>query len=392
MNDLYSHRIHNVKKSVIREIFKYLETPGMISFSGGFPNPESFPIDEVEKAASKVLKEDGQKVLQYSGTEGYLPLRQWICDRYFQKHGMVVEPKEVLIVNGSQQAFDLISKVFLNEGDHVLLEKPAYLGAIQSFQMYEPIFHTATLGATGIEMDEVKQAFKAFPIKLFYTVPNFQNPSGITYGLKSRQDVAAFVKTQNVVFVEDDPYGELRFFGESHPPIKKFIGEDAILLGSFSKVIAPGLRLGWVVAKPEVMEKLVVAKQASDLHSNYLSQRLIYEYVTHNDLDAQIDKIKEMYRLRREVMVKAMQTYFPKEVSFTQPEGGMFLWVTLPKGMDAMKLFDLAVKEKVVFVPGDPFFPESGGTNTMRLNYTNSDPKEIEEGIQRLAKAIQSMM
>lgn len=389
MNPQYSNRIHGVKKSFIREIFKFLEIEGMISFSGGFPNPDSFPVQEISEAVLAELKQDGKKILQYSGTEGYLPLRKWISERYKQRFDLVVDPSEILIVNGSQQALDLIGKVFINEGDSILLENPAYLGAIQSLSMFQPEFHHATLNEDGIDVAEVKELLDKHPIKLMYTVPNFQNPSGITYSNEVRKELGELISKTDVVLIEDDPYGELRFIGEDKIPLKKFAYNNTIMLGSFSKIVSPGLRLGWVVAPKDILEKLIVAKQASDLHSNVLSQHLIYRYLKDNDIDAQVKKIVEMYRIRREAMVEALDTYMPKSVRYTKPEGGMFLWITLPHGLSSMGLFNKAAAKKVVFVPGDPFYTEGENHPTCRLNFTNSNPDDIRIGIQRLAEAIE---
>lgn len=388
MNPQFSDRIKVVKKSFIREIFKYLDVEGMISFSGGFPNPESFPIQAISDATQKVLAEDGKKILQYSGTEGYLPLRQWISERYLKRFDLKIDPSEILIVNGSQQALDLIGKCFLNKGDHILMEKPAYLGAIQSLSMFEPVFHHATLTEKGLDIEEVKDVLSSAPIKLLYTVPNFQNPSGITYSLESRKALAQSLEGSDVVLIEDDPYGELRFLGDHIDPIKKFAYDRTIMLGSFSKIVSPGLRLGWVVAPKAIMERLIVAKQASDLHSNVLSQYAVHRFLMDNDIDAHIAKIKSMYQSQREAMVLALEEFMPEGIEFTKPEGGMFLWVTLPKALTSMGLFERAAAAKVVFVPGDPFYTEGENHPTMRLNYTNSKPEEIRIGIERLARCI----
>lgn len=389
MNPQFSKRIHGVKKSFIREIFKYLEIEGMISFSGGFPNPDSFPVQEISEAALTELQNEGKKILQYSGTEGYLPLRTWISERYKKRFDLTVDPSEILIVNGSQQALDLIGKVFINEGDHIMMENPAYLGAIQSFSMFAPTFHHATLKEDGIDVKEVQDLLEKHPIKLLYTVPNFQNPSGITYTNDVRKALGEVISKTDVVLIEDDPYGELRFLGNTKIPLKKFAYDNTIMLGSFSKIVSPGLRLGWVVAPKDILEKLIVAKQASDLHSNVLSQHLIYRYLKDNDIDTQVKKIVEMYRIRRQAMVDALDDFMPKSVTYTKPEGGMFLWLTLPKGLSSMGLFEKAAAKKVVFVPGDPFYTEGENHPTCRLNFTNSNPDEIRLGIQRLAEAIE---
>jgi 2-aminoadipate transaminase len=378
--------MNNVHKSFIREILKVTEDPDIISFAGGLPNPKSFPVKEVEEAVSKVLSSNGAEILQYSTTEGYKPLREYIAQRY-QKNGLKVEAEQVLITNGSQQGIDLTGKVFLNKGDNVLVESPTYLAAIQSFGLLEAQFKSVPLLEDGADLEELKRVLDNNEIKLFYSVPSFQNPTGISYSLDKRKQLAHILKEEKTVFVEDNPYGEIRFLGREVPPVKSYL-EQGVLLGSFSKIVSPGMRLGWITAPEEVMERLVIAKQASDLHSNYFTQRVVYQYLSDNDVDQHIKKIKEMYRNQRNLMVEMIEEYFPEEVNYTQPEGGMFLWVTLPEGLSALKLFDLAIKENVAFVPGKAFYADGGGDNTLRLNFSNSSEEKIEEGIKRLGQAI----
>lgn len=381
----FAKRMSKAKKSFVREIFKFLGDPEMISFSGGFPNPSSFPIEGIKAAAIKVLDSDGANALQYSSSEGYLPLRQYIASRYDKRFGLKVDPSEILIVNGSQQAFDLIAKVFLDVQDTIVIEHPAYLGALQSFSFYEPVFKEVKLTETGLDLDQLADRLKENP-KLMYVVPNFQNPTGLTYSAENRIAVAQLLKKTDTILIEDDPYGELRFKGSDNKPIKTYLDDQTIMLGSFSKIVSPGMRMGWVVAKKDIMDKLIIAKQASDLHSNYFTQRVICQYLLDNDIDQHIQTIKAMYLAQREQMLLSIKKYFDPSITYTEPEGGMFLWVTLPVGISAMKLFENAVVEKIVYVPGDPFYADQDNANTLRLNYTNSTPQEIEEGIQRLAK------
>jgi 2-aminoadipate transaminase len=340
----------------------------------------------------KVLEEDGENVLQYSTTEGYLPLREYIAERYRKKKGLNVDSDEILITNGSQQGLDLIGKIFLDKGNQIVIERPGYLGAIQAFSMYEPIFQSIPLLDDGIDTDLLERTFRGNRIKLFYAVPTFQNPSGITYSRQRRRDVANILKRHNAIFVEDDPYGELRFIGEDLPSIRAYLEDNTILLGSFSKIITPGLRLGWVCAKKDIMERIIVAKQASDLHSNYLSQRIVHQYLIDNDIDKHIVKIRDAYKKRRDLMVSMIAEYFPEEIKYTKPEGGMFLWITLPEGISSSDLVDLAIKENVAFVPGNAFYVDGGGDNTLRLNFSNSDEEKIEEGIKRLANIIKKSL
>ena len=387
----YADRMGNIKKSFIREILKVTADPDVISFAGGLPSPVSFPVEEIDAASHKVLSEDGRNALQYSTTEGYLPLRQFIAERYMKRQGIKVDADEILITNGSQQGLDLIAKVFINKGDDIIIERPGYLGAIQALSVFEPMFHAVDLLEDGIDIEKLGEAVETLNAKMFYSVPNFQNPSGITYSEQKRKQTAQIIKSSDTVMIEDDPYGELRFIGQDMPSMKAFL-KDAVLLGSFSKIVSPGIRLGWIVAKEEIMEKLIVVKQAADLHSNYFSQRVVYQYLQDNDIDGHISKIRALYKQQRNCMVDMIEKYFPAEVKTTKPEGGMFLWAQLPKGCSSLELLEIAAQKNVVFVPGDPFYVNENCVNTMRLNYTNSSPEMIEEGIKRLGNAIRSIM
>lgn len=390
MKDLFADRMSKVPRSFVREILKVTEDSDIISFAGGLPNPKSFPHKEIAEVASEVLKYESSEALQYSTTEGYKPLREYIAQRYL-KNGLKVDTDEILITNGSQQGLDLVAKVFLNRDDGVIVERPTYLAAIQAFGMYEPRFHSVKLLNDGPDTPALEKVLKQENSKIFYCVPNFQNPSGISYSEEKRREVAGIIQETNAVLVEDNPYGEIRFMGTDLPPIKKFL-PDSVLLGSFSKIVAPGIRLGWVVAGDEVMDKLVTAKQASDLHSNYLAQRMVHRFLTEYDIENHLNKIRNMYLQQRDVMVHSIEKYFPEGVSCTKPEGGMFLWVTLPEGVSSMELFDLAVKENVAFVPGEAFYVDDPEINTMRLNFSNSDEKNIVEGIKRLANALEKIL
>jgi 2-aminoadipate transaminase len=382
----------SVQKSFIREILKVTENPQVISFAGGLPNPKLFPVKEIGEAATRVLAESGDSVLQYSTTEGFRPLRQYLAGRYLKNSGLTIDPDEILITHGSQQGLDLIGKVFLDSGDGVAIERPGYLGAIQAFSMFQPQFHSVPLLDDGVDITALATTLREHRSKLFYGVPNFQNPSGITYSGPNRIDVADILKQHDTLFVEDDPYGELRFIGNDLPSLKTYLGDQAILLGSFSKIIAPGMRLGWICAARDIMEKIIVAKQASDLHSSFFSQRVIYQYLADNDIDSHIAKIRDAYKGQRETMVSAIERHFPDGVQYTKPEGGMFLWVTLPEGISSLELFNLASKANVAFVPGTPFYTDGGGADTLRLNYSCSDQASIEEGIGRLGEAIRTIL
>lgn len=391
MNQLFSDRILHTKKSFIREILKVTQNKEIISFAGGLPNPISFPILALKEATNKVFDDQSLEAFQYSTTEGFLPLREYIAKRYREHHGLDVQAKHILITNGSQQGLDLIGKVLLNKGDHILLERPAYLGAIQALSLYEPLFHEVNLLDDGLCTTELANQLEEHPIKLIYTVPNFQNPTGLTYSLANRQAISRLLCDKDVFLIEDDPYGELRFKGENLPYIKAFGPHKGILLGSFSKIITPGMRLGWIcTTNDEMMDKLIIAKQASDLHTNVFSQKVIYEYLVHNNLEEHISHIKALYKEQSTAMVEAIAEYFPKDIKVTVPEGGMFLWVTLPETMSSLALFDLAAKEHVAFVPGEPFYAGTAAGNTFRLNYTSSDKESIREGIKRLGAVIKA--
>jgi len=392
MKRLFADRMAKTHKSFIREILKVTQDSKVISFAGGLPNPKLFPVKEFADACRKILQNDGENVLQYSTTEGYLPLREYIAERYFVKRGMRVSPDEILITNGSQQGLDLVGKVFLNKGDRIVIERPGYLGAIQAFSIFEPEFVPIPLLQDGMDIGLLEKKLKANQTKLFHTVINFQNPSGVTYSQQKREKIAGIIKGRNMVLVEDNPYGELRFMGKDLPSMKNYLPEETIVLGSFSKVVTPGLRLGWICANTDVMEKIIMAKQSSDLHSNYLSQRAVYQYLIDNDFDEHIQNIRKVYKKQRDMMVSMIDEHFPQEVQCTKPEGGMFLWVTLPENISSLNLFKLTTKENVAFVPGKAFYVDGGGDNTLRLNFSNSDEERIEEGIKRLANVIKRIL
>lgn len=375
-------------RSFVTEILRVTEDPEIISFAGGLPNPSLFPVEEIAEAAAKVLRQDGPDILQYATTQGYLPLREFVARRYREKKGLEVTAEQILITNGSQQGFDLLGKVLLNPGDGVILERPAYHGAIQAFAMYQPTFHTVPLREDGIDLELLDEACRLPGVKMLYTVPNFQNPSGLSYSAAKRRGTAEIAARHGVLLVEDDPYGELRFRGEDLPTLRHYHG-GAILLGTFSKTVAPGFRLGWICADRELVEQFTLAKQATDFHSSYFDQRVLHRYLVDNDIDGHVAILTEAYRRQADAMMAAMAAYFPPEVRYTTPEGGMFIFVTLPDGLSALELFELAASEKVAFVPGQAFHPGGiGGDNCLRLSYSTSDESTIEEGIRRLGRVL----
>jgi len=387
MENYFAERITSVPRSFIREILKVSIDPEIISFAGGLPNKDYFPVKEIQAAAEGVFQNIGAEALQYSNSEGLIELRELIARRYREKKGLDISPRSILITNGSQQGLDLLAKALLNAGDTVLIEEPGYLGAIQSLSLYRPKFCPVSVGPEGLDVDMLDRESKASGAKLLYTVPNFQNPSGVTYSEATRNGVAEVARKNKFLIVEDDPYGELRFAGEMKTPLYAYAPEQTVLLGSFSKVVAPGFRLGWLVAPEGLYEKLLVAKQAADLHTSSVNQYIVSRFLTDNNLDDHIARIIEAYGRQCRAMVAAARRLLPSQVTLWEPEGGMFLWGQLPAGMDAMALFDFAVREKVVFVPGAPFFTNGKGDSTFRLNFSCSGPEEIEEGMQRLAKA-----
>ncbi|WP_461208280.1 aminotransferase-like domain-containing protein [Desulfocurvus sp. DL9XJH121] len=387
MTATFAKRMQTVPRSFIREILKVTQDPSVISFAGGLPNPRLFPCEALADAAHAAIAENGANALQYSTTEGHPPLRQWIADRYKQKVGLDIDPDNVVITTGSQQALDLAAKVFINPGDTVVMESPGYLGAIQAFSMFRPNYHPVPLEEDGPDLDALASALKT-GARMFYAVTTFQNPSGLTYSDAKRRAVADLLAGTDTVFMEDNPYGELRFAGEHQTPLFAYRRENSMLMGTFSKIAAPGFRIGWVVAEPEVHSALVKAKQAADLHTSTVDQIILHRWLTDNDLDSHVAKISENYGRQCSVMREAADKYFPDCVSVTRAEGGMFLWATMPESANSHELFDLASKEKVAFVPGTPFYVDGGGQRTLRLNYSNADEATIEEGMRRLGKCM----
>ncbi len=356
MDSIFSDRIRDVPRSFIREILKVTLDPDTISFAGGLPNRALFPIEEIKAATEKVINQHGRDVFQYSTTEGYDKLRGFIANRYLARHNIIVSPEDILITSGSQQGLDLIGKVMVNEGEGVAIEEPGYLGAIQALSLYKPEFLPVPVSDEGMEIEQLRAVMSKEKPKIIYTVPNFSNPSGISYSEDNRRRVAEIVGQTRTFLIEDDPYGELRFSGEGKTSFKRLLPDNTILLGSFSKIIVPGFRVGWVCAPRPVMDKLITAKQAADLHTSHFTQAIIYQYLKDNKIDDHIARIKKAYGRQCETMLESIREYFPKGVKHTRPEGGMFLWGELPGKLSSLKLFDLAVKDKVIFVPGDPFY------------------------------------
>lgn len=367
--------------------------PSLISFAGGLPNPESFPVDSLNEAAEKVLKEHGAVALQYNGAQGYLPLRQFICDRYKAKFDIDFVPDDIIITNGSQQALDLFSSLMLDPGDEILVENPSYLAALQTFHLYDPTVIPVSLNEDGIDCDELEKAIKEHNPKFIYVIPNFQNPTGLTYSEEVREKAAEILKGSNCFVLEDNPYGEIRFSGKQGKSFHNLLGDQCVMLGTFSKIVSPGMRIGWIACKnKELTAKLVGYKSIMDLHTNIFGQMVMEEYLRKNDLDEHVEKARVLYKEKAEYMMKCLEKYLPEGTEFTKPQGGMFLWVTLPEGIKAIEVFRKALKKGVAICPGDPFYEYERDVRTMRINYSNSTDEAIEKGIRILGETINEMI
>ncbi len=392
MDSIYADRISDVPRSFIREILKVTLDDTIISFAGGLPNREFFPVAELRKATEDVFGSSGKDVLQYANSEGYLPLRELIAGRYLTEKNLDIPVDNILITNGSQQGMDLLGKILVNEGDDIIIEEPGYLGAIQAFSIFKPVFHPVAVTEEGMDIDTLKSIVSAVKSKLIYTVPNFQNPSGISYAESNRRLIAGLLEDTGMFLIEDDPYVDLRYSGSPKPSFRTFLPDNTVMLGSFSKIIAPGFRLGWIAAPDDLIERLLIAKQATDLHTSHFTQAIVYRYLKDNDIAAHISKIREVYGRQLKAMLAAIEQYFPEEIAYTRPEGGMFLWVTLPENTSSRELLELAIKDKVIFVPGDPFYVDRHETNTLRLNFSCVDEATATDGIMRLGKAIERLL
>jgi 2-aminoadipate transaminase len=393
-NSVLATRTTRMKSSVIRELLKLTMQPNVISFAGGLPAPEVFPVREFKEACAYVLENMGAQALQYSPTEGYPPLKEYLAES-MQKYGVPALLSNILITNGSQQALDLIGKIFINEGDKVIVGKPTYLGAIQAWNAYNPHYIGVHLDKDGMRTDLLEDALEAHPdAKFIYVLPNFHNPAGPTLPRERRQRLMELAAKYGQFIVEDDPYGQLRFEGEDIPPIISLHKENTLYLSTFSKTLAPGIRIGWVVAPEDVVARLVQAKQGTDLHTSTFIQMVAADIANRGFIRAHVHTIRQVYSERRDVMLESLKAHFPAGCSWTQPEGGLFLWARLPEGLDSQELLDIAVQEKVAFVPGHAFYPDddADGRCCMRLNFSNAKPELIREGIARLGRAIQRMM
>jgi 2-aminoadipate transaminase len=383
----FARRLSSAPASFLEELFRVSADPSIISFAGGLPSSALIDCEGISKAAYEVLAGEACIALQYTTTDGYLPLREFIAERYRRRLGLPATAEEIQIVNGSQQCLDLFAKIFLDAGDHVGMERPGYLGAIEAFSLYEPVIHTVPLEEGGLNLKDFENLVKTIPLKFFYGIPNSQNPSGHTYSQENRRAVAEILRETDSVFYEDDAFGELFFDTKPRLPVKHYLPDQSVLSGSFSKIIAPGMRIGWIYAPVEIIKKFNVVKQAADLHSNFLSQKILHRYLMTHDLDAHIRKITASYRIRCQLMCQLFDELLP-QITHTTPVGGMFLLATLPPGISSREVFDEGVRQNVAVLPGLPFYTDGGGTDTIRLNFSSSSEEQIVEGIHRLARVI----
>lgn len=402
-NKRYAERTQSMSGSAIRELLKLTQLPDIISFAGGMPAPELFPVERIKEATLRVLSEQGSQALQYGVTEGYPPLREMII-RHMHRYGIHASLENVLITAGSQQALDLIGKILINKGSRIVVEEPTYLGAIQAWNAYQPDYVGVPTDDDGMCTDELEKVLQEDDITFIYALPNFQNPSGITMSNARRKELVRLSNHFGVPIIEDDPYGQLRYEGEHEIPLiaidaqnvggneDSFITGNVVYMSTFSKTLCPGFRVAWVVGPEDVILRLVQAKQGADLHTGTLAQMVAYETARGGFLDEHVEQLREAYRQRRDLMLGLMDELFPPGVTWTRPQGGLFTWVYLPEGMDSAALLEKAVEQKVAFVPGGAFFPRGGGKNTMRLNFSNATPEQIEEGMKRLAAVIKTAM
>lgn len=401
----YAQRTKTIRSSAIRELLKITQNPEIISFAGGLPAPDVFPTKRFREACCKVLDSQAQLALQYGATEGYEPLREMIA-RHTSRYGVKAKAENVLITSGSQQALDLIGKLLINPGDRVLVEAPTYLGALQAFNVYGAEYISVPSDNDGLCTGLLEEPMRSGP-KFMYVLPNFQNPGGTTLAEGRRHELVLLADRYGIPIIEDDPYGQLRYEGEHLPPLVVLDRENlrrddgysignVIYLSTFSKTLSPGLRLGWIVAPPDVIGKLVQLKQGADLHTSTFGQMVAYEVARDGFLNEHIKLIRSVYGERRDVMLHALEQNMPPEVTWTRPLGGLFLWVTLPVGMNSHELFEAAIKQNVAFVPGDSFYAGNGyaeeGLRHFRLNFSNAKPEQIQEGIRRLSIAIKNQL
>lgn len=397
LDSLLSHSARRMRTSEVRELLKLLNSPEMISFAGGLPNPEAFPVDNLKVVVDHVLAEHAREALQYGVTEGHNKLRDAIARGMDDVYGAPQAMNNILITAGSQQALNLLGQIFLDPGDLVLTESPTYLAALQVFQAFQARAEGIALDGDGLDVDALEEKLrllckqKALP-KFIYAIPNFQNPTGVTLSRPRRERLTALLEEYDLLLVEDDPYGLLRFEGEREPLLKSLAPERVIYLGSFSKILAPGFRIGWIAAPADIINRLSLAKQAQDLCTNTFGQYCVYEAIHHDRLFPHVAEIIKLYKSKRDLMLQSLAAHFPGAATWSRPRGGMFIWVTLPAGLNALDLLPRAIERNVAYVTGAPFFPGGGGESSFRLNFSYSSDDQIREGIRRLGQVIAGQM
>lgn len=386
----FSNRVKSLEASAIREIFKLLAKPGIISFAGGAPDPNLFPLDELSQIAADILKHSGTQALQYGITEGYAPLREWVINR-LRAQGAIKQTDDAIIVSGGQQGIDLAAKSLINEGDGVVCEEPSFIGGLNCFRSFKANLYGVRVLSDGLDTDRLEELLKEHSeIKVLYTIATFQNPSGITVSLEKRRKILELAEKYDIIIFEDNPYGELRFKGENIPTMKSLDKSDRVVyFGSFSKILSPGLRLGFVSAPDALLERMIICKQTEDVHTNVLSQMIAYNYVTKYSIDEHIEAARKIYGKKCDLMISCIEKYFPSEVTHTNPEGGIFLYCSLPNGADSSKVLKEAIEKGVAFVPGTACMIDDKKTYPdFRLNYSLASEENIEKGIKILAEVI----
>lgn len=384
----FARRISRMGVSAVREILKVTERPDIISFAGGLPAPELFPVDALARAHADVFTREGAAAMQYSTTEGWRPLREWIAAR-MNGRGCKVTADRTLITSGSQQGIDLVARIFLDPGDTLIVENPSYVAALQVFKSYEAEMVAVDSDDEGVRVDEIEQAIRESNPKFIYVIPDFQNPTGLSFSLERRKRLVEIASRYRVPIIEDDPYGELRYQGERLPSLASLDTEGMVIhLSTFSKTISPGMRIGWAIASEEIIQALIIAKQASDLHTSTIEQRAAARLLEDFDYEAHIASLCRVYGERCDAMRNSLETHFPDEARWTRPDGGLFLWVELPEGVSGEELLEDSLKEKVAFVPGASFFARDARSNFIRLNFSNRQPDMIDEGIRRISDVL----
>jgi 2-aminoadipate transaminase len=404
-SSIYAPRLEWMTTSVIREILKVAQSDDVISLAGGWPEAGLFPIEQLIEISQYVLDEMPRESLQYQTTDGFTPLRELLAEQMTSR-GMPCKVENIAITSGSMQGLDLAGRIFLTEGDTMLVEEPTFLGALQTFKSFGVNFATVPVDDQGARVDLLPEIIERTAPKMMYLLPTFQNPAGATMTLERRKRAVEIAAEMGVPIIEDDPYGQLRFSGEPLPTLleldmaryeensatQSYARGDVIYLSTFSKTMAPGLRLAWAVCPPEIRQNFVMAKQGTDLHTNAMAQTMAYEFLRRGCLPDQVERIRETYRGRCEAMIEAIAEFFPPDVHYIRPEGGLFLWVTLPSQCDTVALLQEAAEQKVAFVPGGPFFANGGGQNTLRMSYASVPPETIREGIRRLGEVIKAQL